>query len=135
VTDVAPGYDHITSAIGGALAAYFGADFLCAVSPSEHLGLPTPSEVREGVIASKIAAHVADLARHEPQAWERDRRMSGYRKALDWDGQMACALDPDKIRDFRRDRGLQDDVCSMCGEYCAMKMVGEQLRGRGDSQT
>lgn len=135
VTDVAPGYDHITSAIGGALAAYYGADFLCAVSPSEHLGLPTPSEVREGVIATKIAAHAADLGRRQPKAWERDHRMSGYRKALDWEGQMACALDPGKIRDFRQNRGSQDDVCSMCGQYCAMKVVGEHLRGRQDSQT
>ena len=127
-TDVAPGYDHITSAIGGALAAYFGADFLCAVSPSEHLGLPTPMEVREGVMASKIAAHVAELARREPRAWERDRLMSTYRKALDWEGQMACALDPKKIKDFRQDRGLEGEVCSVCGEYCAMKVVGEDLR-------
>lgn len=128
VTDVAPGYDHITSAIGGALAAYHGADFLCAVSPSEHLGLPTPAEVFEGVVAAKIAAHAADIARGDPRARQRDRKMSTYRKALDWQGQMQWALDPDKITAVHQERDLGGDVCSMCGEYCAMKVVRERLR-------
>lgn len=123
VTDVAPGYDHITSAIGGALAGYYGADFLCYVTPSEHLGLPSPQDVRDGVIVCKIAAHAADLARGNPKALELDRTMSTYRKALDWEGQIKCAIDPSKITTFRKERNLKDDVCSMCGEYCAIKIV------------
>jgi phosphomethylpyrimidine synthase len=128
VTDIAPGYDHITSAIGGALAGYCGADFICYVTPSEHLGLPTVSDVREGVVVARIAAHAADLARGNKAAWARDELMSRYRKALDWEGQIATALDPEKIRTFRKERDLHDDVCSMCGEYCAMKIVTEYLK-------
>lgn len=128
VTDIAPGYDHITSAIGGAIAAYYGADFLCYVTPSEHLGLPTPEDVREGVIVTKIAAHAADIARGDEKAFALDRRMSECRKALDWEGQIACAIDPEKIKTFRRERGLRDDVCSMCGEYCSMKIMKDYLR-------
>jgi len=123
VTDVAPGYDHITAAIGGALAGFYGADFICYVTPSEHLGLPSPVDVREGVIVAKIAAHAADVARGREQAIERDRQMSRYRKALDWEGQLRMAIDPEKIRSFRKERSLHDDVCSMCGEFCAMKVV------------
>ncbi len=123
VTDIAPGYDHITSAIGGALAGYHGADFLCYVTPSEHLGLPTPEDVREGVTVCRIAAHAADVARGNATALARDRAMSVYRKALDWEGQISCAIDPDKIREFRKNRNLDDNVCSMCGEYCAIKIV------------
>jgi phosphomethylpyrimidine synthase len=128
VTDIAPGYDHITSAIGGALAGYYGADFLCYVTPSEHLGLPEPSDVREGVIVTKIAAHAADLARGNQRALERDRAMSVYRKALDWEGQIKCAIDPDKIKDFRKERNLRNDVCSMCGEFCSMKIMKDYLK-------
>ncbi len=128
VTDIAPGYDHITSAIGGALAAFYGADFLCYVTPSEHLGLPTPQDVRDGVMVTKIAAHAADLARGSQKAMERDRAMSTYRKALDWEGQIGCAIDPEKIRSFRRERNLRDDVCSMCGEYCSMKLIKDHLK-------
>ncbi|MCX5813985.1 MAG: phosphomethylpyrimidine synthase ThiC [Proteobacteria bacterium] len=128
VTDIAPGYDHITSAIGGALAGYYGADFLCYVTPSEHLGLPTPEDVREGVIVTKIAAHAADLARGNQKALERDKAMSGYRKALDWEGQIRCAIDPDKIKNFRKERNLRDDVCSMCGEFCSMKIMKDYLK-------
>jgi phosphomethylpyrimidine synthase len=128
VTDVAPGYDHITSAIGGALAGYCGADFICYVTPSEHLGLPTIADVREGVVVARIAAHAADIARGNKAAWARDELMSRYRKALDWEGQIATAIDPDKIKTFRKDRGLHDDVCSMCGEFCAMKIVTEYLK-------
>jgi phosphomethylpyrimidine synthase len=128
VTDIAPGYDHITSAIGGALAGYHGADFLCYVTPSEHLGLPTPKDVREGVIVTKIAAHAADLARGNETALARDRAMSTFRKALDWEGQIKCAIDPDKIRDFRKERNLRNDVCSMCGEFCSMKIMKDYLK-------
>lgn len=128
VTDIAPGYDHITSAIGGALAGYYGADFLCYVTPSEHLGLPMPEDVREGVIVTKIAAHAADLARGNKDAIERDRKMSLYRKALDWEGQIQCAIDPDKIRSFRKERDLHNDVCSMCGEFCSIKIMKDYLK-------
>jgi phosphomethylpyrimidine synthase len=128
VTDIAPGYDHITSAIGGALAGYYGADFLCYVTPSEHLGLPTPEDVREGVTVCRIAAHAADLARGNAKAVAQDRAMSIFRKALDWDGQITCAIDPDKIRDFRKDRKLENNVCSMCGEFCAMKIVKDYFK-------
>jgi phosphomethylpyrimidine synthase len=128
VTDVAPGYDHITSAIGGALAGYYGADFICYVTPSEHLGLPTVNDVREGVVVARIAAHAADLARGNKAAWLRDEQMSRYRKALDWEGQTRTAIDPEKITAFRKERSLQNDVCSMCGEYCAMKIVTEYLK-------
>jgi phosphomethylpyrimidine synthase len=128
VTDIAPGYDHITSAIGGALAGYYGADFICYVTPSEHLGLPTIADVREGVVVARIAAHAADLARGNKDAWARDQRMSTYRKALDWEGQIQTAIDPDKIRTFRKERSLHDDVCSMCGEFCAMKIVTEHFK-------
>jgi phosphomethylpyrimidine synthase len=128
VTDIAPGYDHITSAIGGALAGYCGADFLCYVTPSEHLGLPTPQDVRDGVIVTRIAAHAADLARGNPRALSLDKTMSVYRKALDWKGQIKCAIDPSKIVDYRKERNLRDDVCSMCGEYCAMKIVKDYFK-------
>lgn len=128
VTDVAPGYDHITSAIGGALAGYYGADFLCYVTPSEHLGLPSPRDVRDGVMVCKIAAHAADLARGNPKALKLDKTMATYRKALDWKGQIKCAIDPSKIIDYRKERKLKDDVCSMCGEYCAMKVVKDYFK-------
>jgi phosphomethylpyrimidine synthase len=128
VTDIAPGYDHITSAIGGALAGYYGADFLCYVTPSEHLGLPSPKDVRDGVIVTRIAAHAADLARGNEKAFKLDKTMSMYRKALDWQGQLKCAVDPDKIREFRKDRNLKDDVCSMCGEYCSIKLMKDYLK-------
>jgi len=128
VTDIAPGYDHITSAIGGALAGYYGADFLCYVTPSEHLGLPSPQDVRDGVMVCKIAAHAADVARGNPRALKLDKTMSTYRKALDWKGQIKCAIDPAKIIDYRKERKLKDDVCSMCGEYCAIKVVKDYFK-------
>ncbi len=128
VTDIAPGYDHITSAIGGALAGYCGADFICYVTPSEHLGLPTVADVREGVITARIAAHAADLARGNKAAWKRDEEMSRFRKALDWEGQIKMSIDPEKIRAFRKERSLHDDVCSMCGDFCAMKIVAEYFK-------
>jgi len=128
VTDIAPGYDHITSAIGGAIAGYYGADFLCYVTPSEHLGLPSSQDVWDGVIVTKIAAHAADLARGNSNAIERDRAMSICRKALDWNGQIKRAIDPIKIKQFRKDRNLKNDVCSMCGEFCSMKRMKDYLK-------
>ena len=122
VTDIAPGYDHITSAIGGTLAALHGADFLCYVTPAEHLGLPTPEQVREGIIASKIAAHAADVARGNKKAVEMDKKMSIARKDLDWEGQRALALDPESFNgmDF-----TEEKPCTMCGDYCSMKIFRE----------
>ena len=127
VTDAAPGYDHITSAIGGAIAASYGADFLCYVTPSEHLRLPTIEDVREGVIASKIAAHAGDIAKGVPGAMERDITMSRCRKMLDWKGQIKTALDPVKAQALRDSRTpAEDDVCTMCGEFCAIKILNKE---------
>ncbi|MGC8754769.1 MAG: phosphomethylpyrimidine synthase ThiC [Thermosulfidibacteraceae bacterium] len=124
VTDSAPGYDHIVSAIGGALAAWYGADFLCYVTPSEHLRLPTVDDVREGVIAARIAAHAADIAKGIKRVIERDRSMSMARWNLDWETQFKLAIDPVKAKKMREERiPSEEDVCTMCGEYCAIKMV------------
>jgi phosphomethylpyrimidine synthase len=126
VTDVAAGYDHVACAIGGAVAGEAGADFLCYVTPSEHLCLPGPAEVREGVVVTRIAAHAADIARGHPGAVERDRRMSEARKRLDWEAQMSLAIDPVKARSMREANPPgEDDVCTMCGKYCAIKQVRE----------
>ncbi len=126
VTDIAPGYDHITGAIGGAVAALAGADYLCYVTPSEHLRLPTVEDVKEGVIASRIAAHAADVARGVAGAIERDDAMARCRKQLDWEGQIALALDPERARALRESSRPQDsEVCSMCGEFCAIKVTRE----------
>lgn len=126
VCDVAPGYDHITGAIGGAIAAYYGADFLCYVTPSEHLSLPTVDDVRDGVIASRIAAHAADIARGRYADW--DKRMSRARKAFDWEEMFRLAVDPEKARRYRdRRKSRSPEVCSMCGDLCAMKMVDHML--------
>ncbi|MCJ7605905.1 MAG: phosphomethylpyrimidine synthase ThiC [Dehalococcoidales bacterium] len=127
VTDIAAGYDHITSAIGGAIAAMAGADFLCYVTPSEHLGIPDMNDVREGVIASRIAAHAADIVKGVPGAAERDRQMAVARKALDWEEQARLALDPVRFRKVRSERGTAGTACSMCGQYCAMDVVGQYL--------
>ena len=128
-TDVAPGYDHITAAIGGTLAAVAGADFLCYVTPTEHLGLPTPKDVKEGVIASRIAGHCADIVKGVPGARDWDREMSKARKELNWAKQIELAIDPEKAREIHAQRKSQsDDVCSMCGEFCAMKISSEALR-------
>ncbi len=114
VTDIAPGYDHITAAIGGAMAAYYGADFLCYVTPAEHLSLPTPQDVKDGLIASKIAAHAADVARGRGK--ERDLRMAEARKALDWEGMYREAIDEKKAREYRaRGTTAEKEGCSMCG--------------------
>jgi len=123
VTDVAPGYDHITSAIGGAVAAMAGADFLCYVTPTEHLGLPRPEDVREGVIAARIAAHAADVARGRDDAHAWDRRLSRARSRRDWERQVAEAIDPARARQLRDQRRPEHgDVCSMCGDYCVFKV-------------
>ncbi|MBN1552619.1 phosphomethylpyrimidine synthase ThiC [bacterium] len=128
VTDIAPGYDHITSAIGGAIAAKSGADFLCYVTPAEHLRLPSIDDVKIGTIASKIAAHAADLSKNRSDAWKKDRQMAIARKKLDWDAQIACAIDPTIAREFRSSAPPMDEsVCSMCGKYCAIKGLEEVL--------
>lgn len=122
VTDIAPGYDHITSAIGGALAASYGVDFICYVTPAEHLRLPNIEDVHEGVIAAKIAGHAADIVKGVKGAKERDDQMSKWRKARDWDKQREICIDPEK---FSKERAKllpkQKDVCTMCGELCSMK--------------
>jgi len=124
VTDVAPGYDHITSAIGGALAASYGADFLCYVTPSEHLRHPSIEDVRTGVIASKIAAHAADIAKGVKGAIDWDRKMSEARKKRDWKKQIKLAIDPDKAKKFRiSSKPDLSDVCTMCGKYCSIKIM------------
>ncbi len=128
VTDIAPGYDHITCAIGGALAAAAGADFLCYVTPSEHLRLPDVQDVRDGVIASRIAAHAADIAKGVNGAMEKDIRMAQCRKKLDWEGQFALALDPEKARRLRAESGVADHgACTMCGEFCAYKVMSDAM--------
>jgi phosphomethylpyrimidine synthase len=130
VTDIAAGHDHIACAIGGALAGWAGADFLCYVTPSEHLCLPSVDDVREGVIATKIAAHAADLARGNQVAMEPDKRMGIARKDLDWEKQMNLALDQMTARKYRHNRlPAEEDVCTMCGRFCAIKQVKEYLHG------
>ncbi|MBR6024218.1 MAG: phosphomethylpyrimidine synthase [Methanobrevibacter sp.] len=124
VTDLAPGYDHITSAIGGAIAATSGANFLCYVTPAEHLSLPSLEDVKEGVIASKIAAEAADVAKGLPQVWAREREMAKARKEFDWEKQFELAFDKSKPRQYRDKCELDDDeMCAMCGEYCAVKIA------------
>jgi len=124
VTDVAPGYDHITAAIGGALAAAAGADNICYVTPSEHLGLPTAEEVKEGVIAARIAGHAADLVKGVPNAWAWDREMARERKALHWERQIELSIDPEKAGKYRKERSpVKEDTCTMCGDFCAMKLT------------
>lgn len=128
VTDIAPGYDHITSAIGGAIAAASGADFLCYVTPAEHLGLPDKEDVKEGVIAAKIAAHAADIAKGVKGAKEKDLTMARARKALNWDEQIKLSIDPDKAFKYRVNKNISTaKTCSMCGKFCAMKIVSEYL--------
>jgi len=129
VTDIAMGYDHIAAAIGGAIAGAAGADFLCYVTPAEHIRLPDIEDVKEGVIASKIAAHAADIAKGIPAALERDRKMAHCRKNLDWNGQIALSLDPEKIRKWRAEvPPSEQEVCSMCGEFCAIRTVERALK-------
>ena len=130
VTDVAPGYDHITAAIGGAIAATYGASFLCYVTPAEHLRLPTVEDVKEGIIASKIAAHAADLAKGLPGAADWDYEMSEARRELDWERQFALAIDPEKARRYRAESTPEhEDTCTMCGKMCAVRNMNKILRG------
>ena len=129
VTDIAPGYDHITSAIGGSIAASAGADFLCYVTPSEHLRLPSVEDVKVGVIASKIAAHAADITKGVKGAMERDIKMAKCRKTMDWEQQIKLSLDPtlaDKLRSSSQP--ADKDVCTMCGEFCAIKLLNKEER-------
>ena len=132
VTDIAPGYDHITAAIGGAIAAWQGAAFLCYVTPAEHLALPNVDDVHQGIIASKIAAHAADIAKGIPGAREQDDRMADARKALDWDAQWLEALDPEVAKEIRKSRMPEEDhsdTCSMCGKFCAVRSMNKALAG------
>ena len=130
VTDIAPGYDHITSAIGGAIAAQNGAAFLCYVTPAEHLALPNVEDVKQGIIASKIAAHAADIAKHVPHAMDQDNAMAEARQCFDWDKQWDCSLDPDTAKAIRADRSPEfDDTCSMCGKFCAVRSMNKALAG------
>ena len=122
-TDIAPGYDHITSAIGGAIAGAAGADFLCYVTPAEHLRLPTLEDVRDGVIAAKIAAHIADIVKGINGARERDKKMSQCRKEFDWQGQVDLSIDPKKtIELLEKSKSANEEGCTMCGEFCAIKL-------------
>ncbi|HLB28400.1 MAG TPA: phosphomethylpyrimidine synthase ThiC [Dehalococcoidales bacterium] len=128
VTDIGAGYDHITAAIGGAIAAAAGADFLCYVTPAEHLSLPDPDDVRQGVMASRIAAHAADIAKGVKGVEMRDRQMSIARKKLDWEEQARLALDSERSRKVHgKQHVTAGSACSMCGQFCAMELVGEYL--------
>ena len=130
VTDIAPGYDHITSAIGGAIAAASGAAFLCYVTPAEHLALPNVDDVKQGIIASKIAAHAADIAKGIPHATDIDNKMGDARRVLDWDAQWECAIDPETAKAIRDSRAPEhDDTCSMCGKFCAVRSMNKALAG------
>ncbi len=128
VTDIAAGYDHINAAIGGAISAWGGAEFLCYVTASEHIGLPDLEQVREGVVAARIAAHAADLAKGIPGAREWDLELSRARKALDWEKQIALAIDPERAERLRKERSNgSSSGCAMCGKYCAMEVVSRYL--------
>ncbi len=130
VTDIAPGYDHITSAIGGAIAAASGAAFLCYVTPAEHLALPNVDDVKQGIMASKIAAHAADIAKGVRGAREIDDKMADARRNLDWDEQWKYAMDPETAKSIRDDRSPEyEDTCSMCGKFCAVRSMNKALSG------
>jgi phosphomethylpyrimidine synthase len=131
VTDVAPGYDHITSAIGGAIAAASGADFLCYVTPAEHLRLPDLEDMKEGIIATRIAAHAADIAKGIPGAQQWDDEMARARAALDWKKMMDLAMDPEKPRRYRESSIPEnEDSCTMCGKMCAVRNMNRALEGK-----
>ncbi|MDD4334833.1 MAG: phosphomethylpyrimidine synthase ThiC [Desulfotomaculaceae bacterium] len=130
VTDVAPGYDHITSAIGGAIAAANGADFLCYVTPAEHLRLPTLEDMKEGIIASRIAAHAADIAKGVPGAARWDEEMSAARRNLDWTRMFELAMDPEKAVRYRSESTPENEgTCTMCGKMCAVRSMNKVLSG------
>jgi len=130
VTDIAPGYDHIAGAIGGAVAGMAGADFLCYLTPAEHLGLPTPEEVTEGVVAARLAAHAADIVRLGPRARTQDDAMARARASLDWEQQFRLALDPERARARHQPAGEGDAACSMCGPYCVFSLLGPPAASR-----
>jgi phosphomethylpyrimidine synthase len=130
VTDIAPGYDHITGAIGGAIAASKGADFLCYVTPAEHLRLPTLEDMVEGIMAFKIAAHAGDIGKKIPGAREWDDKMSAARKAIDWEAMFRLAIDPEKARQYRADSQPEEEhSCTMCGKMCAMRTLNKVMNG------
>ena len=132
VTDIAPGYDHITAAIGGAVAAMSGAAFLCYVTPAEHLALPNVEDVRAGIVASRIAAHAADIAKGVPGAREVDDKMADARRDLDWDSMWKYAIDPKTAKAIRDSRAPEEDheeTCSMCGKFCAVRSMNKALEG------
>ncbi len=131
VTDIAPGYDHITSAIGGALAASCGADFLCYVTPAEHLRLPNLDDVKEGIVATKIAAHAADIAKKIPGSRDWDNKMSKARQALDWETMFDLSIDPEKARRYRKESTPEhSDSCTMCGKMCSMRNTNKIMQGK-----
>ncbi|WP_234123531.1 phosphomethylpyrimidine synthase ThiC [Clostridium hydrogenum] len=131
VTDIAPGYDHITSAIGGAIAAASGADFLCYVTPAEHLRLPNLDDMKEGIIASKIAAHAADIAKNIKGAREWDYKMGEARRKLDWEAMFELSIDPEKARRYRRESTPEhSDTCTMCGKMCAVRNMNRVMEGK-----
>lgn len=125
VTDIAPGYDHITAAVGGTIAAANGADFLCYVTPAEHLRLPSLEDVKEGVIACRIAAHAGDIAKGVKGAIEQDIAISECRRKRDWEGQMQLCIDPEKARKYKGDKSMEKDDCTMCSELCSLKVLEE----------
>ena len=130
VTDIAPGYDHITSAIGGAIAAASGAAFLCYVTPAEHLALPNVEDVKQGIIASRIAAHAADIAKKVPHARDIDDAMADARRTFDWEKQWECSIDPETAKAIRDSRAPEhEDSCSMCGKFCAVRSMNKALSG------
>ena len=130
VTDIAPGYDHITAAIGGAVAASAGAAFLCYVTPAEHLALPDVDDVEQGIVAARIAAHAADIAKKVPHARDLDDAMAEARRTFDWDGQWACSIDPETAKAIRAGRSPEhEDSCSMCGKFCAVRSMNKALSG------
>ncbi|MFX1393534.1 MAG: phosphomethylpyrimidine synthase ThiC, partial [Promethearchaeota archaeon] len=136
VTDIAPGYDDLVSAIGGTIAGLAGADYLCYVTPSEHLGLPNKDEVKRGVIASKIAAHAVNIARYGKRASNWDYKMDVARKNLNWDEMIKHSIDPDLAKKihYRNGHSIDDEVCSMCGEFCAIKLLKETLENKKKSE-
>ncbi|MDX1797337.1 MAG: phosphomethylpyrimidine synthase ThiC [Candidatus Lokiarchaeia archaeon] len=132
VTDIAPGYDDLVSAIGGTIAGLAGADYLCYVTPSEHLGLPTKEEVKKGVIASKIAAHAVNIAKYGKRASNWDFKMDIARKNLDWEGMISHSIDPELAKEvhYRNGNAIDNEVCSMCGEFCAIKLLKDALESK-----
>ena len=135
VTDIAPGYDELVGAIGGTIAGLAGADYLCYVTPSEHLGLPTKQEVKRGVIASKIAAHAVNIAKYGKRASGWDYKMDTARKNLNWEEMIKQSIDPDLAREihYRNGKSIDENVCSMCGEFCAIKLLRDTLERKKKS--